>query len=217
MVNSFYDRWNLFFCARHTGGKGAWEWCTTEMVSDADLLANMLSKRSPGFTELYDRYGDSIYRFSLMMSGSVTGAEEVTQETFVHVIENADRFDPARSNTALGWLYGIARNKIRALRVYNSRLAPMIDAQSNKESPDRLFGWSKVAEKTAQAIFCLPTEQREVMVLCGLQEIDYATAAGILDLPIGTVRSRLSRARKSLRRNLSDVGYSLEDLKHEAQ
>lgn len=217
MVNSINERWNLFVHARHTRGKWAWEWCTTEMVSDADLLANMLSKRSPGFTELYTRYGDSIYRFALMMSGSVTSAEEVTQETFVHVIENADRFDSARSNTALGWLYGIARNKIRTMRVYSSRLAPMIDAQSNKESPDRLFGWSKVVEETANAILCLPTEQREVMVLCGLQEIDYATAAGILALPIGTVRSRLSRARESLRRELSDIGYSLEDLKHEAQ
>ncbi|MCH9694677.1 MAG: RNA polymerase sigma factor [Gammaproteobacteria bacterium] len=186
-------------------------------MSDADLLANMLNKRDPGFAELYDRYGDSIYRYALMMLGSVTGAEEVTQETFVHVIENADRFDPARSNTSLGWLYGIARNRIRILRLYNSRLAPMIDAQSNKESPDRLLGWSKVAEETANAILCLPTEQREVMVLCGLQEIDYATAADILDLPIGTVRSRLSRARTSLRGSLSNIGYSLEDLKHEAQ
>ncbi len=187
------------------------------MPSDEELLANLANKRKPGFTVLYKRYSDLIYRYALMVSGSASVAEEATQETFVHVIENATAFDPSRSSTARGWLYGLARNKVRAANRYQGRVAPLADNRSDKDSPDRVVVWSQVADETAAAILRLPLQQREVLVLCGLQEFDYATAATLLELPVGTVRSRLSRARHALRRALGDTGYTLEDLKYEAQ
>lgn len=187
------------------------------MRSDEELLANFSAGRWQGFNEFYDRYSSSIYRYTLVMTGSVSLAEEATQETFMYILENAGVFDSTRSLSALGWLYGIARNKVRskARQLESATILP--EHESNKDSPEIVYGWTQLADKTAAAIRFLPLDQREALVLCGLNEVDYATAAKILEVPIGTIRSRLSRARNALRSSLSDNGFALEDISYETR
>lgn len=188
----------------------------SKMPSDEELLANIAIGRKPGFTRLYRRYSDSIFRYALMVSGSLSLAEEATQDTFVYMIEHAGAFDVQRSPSALGWLYGITRNRVRALTRAHTRSTIVVNQETCAPSVEQAFKWSKAVDATASAILDLDIDQREVIVLCGLQEIDYSTAADILGVPVGTVRSRLSRARQALRLSLSDaIGYKLEEVSGE--
>ncbi len=185
------------------------------MPTDQELLAGISTGRMSGFHKLYQRHSDTLYRFSLMVSGSVSVAEEATQETFVYMLEHPDRFDGARSSSALGWLYGIARNRVRGLLRAQQRLLPETTADAPGCSAERAFHLSAAARVTHSAILQLPVEQREVLVLCGLQQVEYAAAADILDVPVGTVRSRLSRARAALQAVLIEqTGFSAEELSH---
>ncbi len=188
------------------------------MPNDEILLANAAEGREPGLAVFYERYAERVYRYALMMSGSVTVAQDVTQELFVHVLENARGYDRGRSPNSMAWLYGIARNKLRqALRRRLELTGTDTDGSPSSDSPERAYRWSALIADTAKAVRLLPVEQREVLILCGLQEVDYATAAHVLDVPVGTVRSRLSRARSRLRRVLEQNDTSLEEFSYEAR
>ena len=118
----------------------------------------------------------------------------------------------------MAWLYGIARNKLRqALRRRLELTGTDTDGSPSSDSPERAYRWSALIADTAKAVRLLPVEQREVLILCGLQEVDYVTAADALNVPVGTVRSRLSRARSRLRRVLEENDTSLEEFSYEAR
>ena len=165
----------------------------------------------------YERHAARIYRYALMMSGSVSVAEDVTQALFVHVMENAAAYDRGRSRSSVAWLYGIARNKLRSAQRSREVTGTAVETPLAPDSPERAYRWSTLIADTAKAVRTLPVEQREVLVMCGLQEVDYATVAEILNVPVGTVRSRLSRARSRLRAVLDDNETSLEEFSYEAR
>src|SRR5438128_12328719 len=79
--------------------------------SDLDLLRLMMAGDEDAFTQVYRRRQGGVYRFALQMSGSATLAEDVTQEVFMVLIREADRYDPNRGSLA-AYLYGIARNHV---------------------------------------------------------------------------------------------------------
>ncbi len=196
------------------------------MTSDHALIRAVASGDLAGFEALYERYSDRVYRFSLAISGSPSLAEDATQETFVQVMQTADRFVQERSDSATGWIYGICRNQLRPLIRHTQRhrnpggtgsveggerTTPEVSTSPGELSAH--YEWSRSAELIAEAICSLPIEQREVLTLCGLQELDYQTAATILAIPVGTVRSRLSRSRAALRCVLSaHMGSTLEEI-----
>lgn len=196
------------------------------MTSDHALLQAVANGDLAGFEALYERYSARVYRFSLAVSGSRSLAEDATQETFVQVMQTADRFEQERSATAIGWIYGICRNQLRPLLRHAQRHVNPQDEGSNQGNdaaePDASasctelgahYEWSRSAEVIAEAICSLPIEQREVLALCGLQELDYQSAATILAIPVGTVRSRLSRSRQALRCALAArMGGPLEEI-----
>ena len=175
-------------------------------LNDSELLRSMLAGDEEALALLYRRRQGSIYRFALQMSGSKTVAEDVTQEVFLFLMREGHVFDPARGSVS-AFLMGVARNHVlRRLRV-DRVLAPLGDDAdddvplmhaSTDLCPLEDLTRAETIESVRKAVLSLPSKYREVVVLCELQEISYGETAEILGCAIGTVRSRLHRARALL-------------------
>jgi len=169
----------------------------TDDGTDAALLAQAAAGAESAFVELYRRRRDDVYRFALAMAKSRSFAQDVTQEVFLNVWENAARFDPAKG-TARAWLLGCARyvvlDRLRDERRWTDDVPEGVAAC---EGEQLVLAQQRLVRLQA-AIAALPVEFREALVLYELQELSYAECAAALDCPIGTVRSRLHRARALL-------------------
>jgi RNA polymerase sigma-70 factor (ECF subfamily) len=174
--------------------------------TDAALLSAVAAGGAgaeTAFVALYRRRRDDIHRFAFTMARSRTFAQDVTQEVFLNVLENAARFDPAKGSVR-AWLFGCARHvvldRLRAERRWTDEvpeLAQGCDGEQQVLTQQR-------RERLHAAIARLPIEYREALVLCELQELSYAESAAVLECPIGTVRSRLHRARALLTAALAE-------------
>jgi len=181
------------------------------LPSDYDLLRRMKDGDEEAFTMLYRRRQGGIYRYAYQMTGSTAIAEDAVQETFLALIRQAGQLDPARGSIA-GFLYGVARNQVlRALE--RDRPYVLLDAEdlgdrqsglASAEFGDQVAGLAGSQNIAAlrQAILALPPRYREVLVLCEIEELSYAEAAQLLGSAVGTVRSRLHRARAFLLKKL---------------
>ncbi len=180
--------------------------------SDYDLLRRMADGDEEAFTMLYRRRQGGIYRSAHQMSWSPAIAEEAVQEPFLALIRQASRLDPARGSVA-AFLFGVARNQVlRALerdRPYvllesedleNAKAGSAVAAEL--DDPLRKLTRSENIEAMRQAILALPPRYREVLVLCEIEELSYAEAAQLIGSAVGTVRSRLHRARTFLLKKL---------------
>jgi RNA polymerase sigma-70 factor (ECF subfamily) len=173
--------------------------------NDCDLLRLMSGGDEQAFTSLYRTYQAPVYRFALQMSGKAEIAEEVTQDVFMWLMRESRQYKPERG-PLIAYLYGVARNYVmRHLerdRAYSASIDdPESDAADQAASGEDVLGEltrGEQIESLRKAILKLPAPYREVVVLCELHELDYTEAAGILGCPVGTVRSRLHRARTLL-------------------
>jgi RNA polymerase sigma-70 factor (ECF subfamily) len=160
---------------------------------------------------LFRRRQGDIYRFALHMSGAPALADDVTQDVFLIVMREALRYEPGRSSVT-SWLRGIARNCIRQRLDRDARLESLATGPDDQRAlpviqPDPLAEISRM-ERIAmlrRAVLALPIRYREVVVLCDLEELAYADAAESLGCAIGTVRSRLHRARAILAVRLAAI------------
>lgn len=184
---------------------------------DEELLRRMMAGDEDAFVTLYRRRQGGIFRFALQMSGSPAVAEDIVQETFMTLIRDPKRFDPARG-TVSAFLYGIARNYLLRRLQSERAFAPLPDdsgedgpsisskaGSSALENPVDALTRAETIEQVRDAVLSLPTNYREVVVLCDLQDMSYEDAAATLGCAIGTVRSRLHRARALLVSKLSDL------------
>ena len=181
--------------------------------SDPDLLAHAVRGHQDHFTELYNRRQGGIYRFALQMSGSSALAEDVTQETFLVVLTHGTRYDVERGSVA-AFLYGIARNLVMRRLEREGRYQPESNCEDFADEGSVLdeLSRSESIEQVRRAVLSLPPAYREVVVLCDLQEASYEDAAAALDCPVGTIRSRLNRARGMLARKLCSVTDTVRSL-----
>ena len=174
---------------------------TAQKSSDAALLAEAAAGGEAAFVELYRRRRDDVYRFAYALSRSRSFAQDATQEVFLQVLENAGRFDAAKG-TARAWLLGCARHVvIDRLRAEKRRSDEAPEQTTAADHELRVLNEQRLVRLHA-AIARLPLEYREALVLCELAELPYAEAAAVLDCPVGTVRSRLHRARGLLTASL---------------
>jgi len=174
-------------------------------TSDDELLRLTRAGDEKAFLTFYRKHQGAVFRFALQMSGKLEIAEEVTQDVFMVVMSTPQKFDPKRGS-ANAYLYGIARNLVlRSLDKERPYLTVLDDPDGELHS--KLAGEQDLASEVAQterieflrkAVLALPPAYREVVVLCDLTEMDYAAAAEVLGCAIGTVRSRLHRARALL-------------------
>lgn len=184
--------------------------------SDGDLLRLMVAGDDHAFTTVYRRHQPQIYRFALLMSGSVSIAEDVTQEVFLALIREAHRYDPARGPLS-AYLYGIARHQVLRCVERDRSYVPLVEESEEGEevtltpliAPDDPLNdcaRGEVVKRVRQAVLALPPRYREVVVLCDFQEMSYAEAAVVLGCALGTINSRLHRGHALLLEKLRGAG-----------
>ena len=179
-----------------------------DFQDDGQLVDWMIAGEEQGFVVLYRKYQGPVYRFALHICGIRHIAEEVMQETFLSLIRAPQNYHCDRGPLLL-YLFGIARRlawkNARRDRVYeefnNDRELPV----SVPDFADD-FARQHEAKRLRHAILSLPRKYREVIVLCSLQELSYEDAAVVVGSAIGTVRSRMHRARQLLLRKLTEGG-----------
>ena len=174
--------------------------------TDNELLAAMLLGDEEALATLYRRRQGGIYRFALQMSGSTSLSEDVTQEVFMILMRAGGSYDETRGSLS-AFLFGVARNLVRQRLGREQFYVSMHDEDGERmtgeefqsgDSPLDELSRGEAIESVRRAVLSLPARYREVVVLCELQEMSYAEAASALDCAIGTVRSRLHRARAML-------------------
>ncbi len=175
--------------------------------SDTELLQGMRAGDEEALTALYRRRQPGIYRFALQMSGSQELAEDITQEVFMVLIREAHTFDPVRGSLS-AFLMGIARHHVLRRLQRERFYVSMNEVPDNHNLSGQEFvtafgpldeiSRTEAIEAVRRAVLALPERYREVVVLCDLQEMSYGETAEMLGCAIGTVRSRLHRARALL-------------------
>ena len=195
-------------------------------VSDSELVRMMAAGDSEAFAALYSRYQATVYRFCRQMLGSTDAAEDITHDVFIALAKDAGRFNAAIASLTT-YLYGIARNLIYERHRRNRvRREVDIDAVGNGAAfhvewdPTTTLARTQMVRHLRLAILHLPLGYREVVVLCELNGLSYEQAATIVKCPVGTIRSRLSRARRMLIqrcRALLSVNEHSADLKEGRQ
>jgi len=176
-------------------------------VDDAVLLERVQRGDEAAFTALYERHQRPIYRYAMHMCGPAA-ADDVVQDTFLALIRQGRGFDSAKGTVA-AYLFGIARHHVikriadLGFRVSDFEDAENTEAANPQPSPLQDLERSEAVTLVRDAIRTLPPAYREVIVLCELEEMDYADAAAVLGCPIGTVRSRLHRGRALLTQKLA--------------
>lgn len=146
------------------------------------------------------------------MTGSIVAAEDVTQEVFLAFMQSLDRFDESRGSVST-YLYGVARNMSRHRLRKEARLisdenqieGPSLDPD---DDPAQLAMRLESAARVRRYIRGLSSRYREVLILCDLEELSYEDAAAALGTRVGTVRSRLHRARQMLAERLMGSGVA---------
>ena len=191
------------------------QWCLpqmdlnhAELEDDTRLLCLMMDGEERGFVDLYRKYQGPVYRFALQICGIRHIAEEVTQETFLSLIRAPQNYHCDRGPLLL-YLFGIARRL-----VWKNARRDRLHEEFNKDRelpvsmPDFADDVARQheAKRLRHAILSLPRKYREVIVLCSLQELSYEGAAMVVGAAIGTVRSRMHRARQLLLRKLTEGG-----------
>ncbi len=186
-------------------------------LTDSELLRLMLSGNEDALALLYRRRHNGIYRFALQMSGSQQVAEDVTHDVFLFLMKDGHVFDSARGSVS-SFLFGVARNYVLRRFRREQSTVPFGDDEDDQsfdqmcDQPGQLDDLTRAEsiENVRRAVLSLPERYREVVVLCELQELSYGETAEILGCAIGTVRSRLHRARALLLAKLRPAQKSSE-------
>ena len=173
-------------------------------IEDRDLLRRFQAGDRDAFTEIYRAHHRAVFRFALMMTADQTKAGDLTQDTFVWLVHHPASFDPLRGE--LGpFLVGVARKLLARRRSEEQRWVPFDDAAPMVDETEPGPDLDEIARLRA-AIAALPERYRVVVVLCDLEEKSYEEASAMVECPVGTVRSRLHRARALLARKLLGKG-----------
>lgn len=158
------------------------------------------------FRELFDGHVRAVYNHAFRLIGDWSAAEDVVSLTFLEAWRLRERVDTDEGAGSLRpWLLGIAtnvaRNVRRAARRHEGALARLPDAEPEPDFAEGVTARLADRERLARVVAALRSlrrAEREVLALCVWSGLDYAQAAAALDVPVGTVRSRLSRARRKL-------------------
>lgn len=195
---------------------------TTSSREDVDLIERCQRGQTAAYGELVRRYQDRVFNVCWRMCGNRADAEDLTQDAFVKALKAIDRFD-GRS-AFYTWLFRIAVNLVISERRKKSRGRTVsLDSPGKDRNGEPARSWADerlvsgegdpddriLREErralVADALAALEEDHRVVVVLRDLESLDYHQIADILSLPIGTVKSRLHRARLALRERLSPI------------
>ena len=177
--------------------------------SDEQLLSDYRHGDKPSFARLVNRYQRELYHFLVRFLGNRASAEDVFQETFLQVHQSAEQFDPQRRFRP--WLFTIAANKARDLIRSQARrptnplqasISPGDDEsgefidlmQSTAELPSEPMERQELQQLVHNTVTSMPEHLREILLLSYFHQFPYKQISEILDIPLGTVKSRLHAA-----------------------
>lgn len=182
-------------------------------MDDAELIAAARQGDAVAFSRLFSEFERPIFRYAAHLCGR-DAADDIVQETFLALLRGPAGYDPQKG-TAGNYLFGIARHFV--LRRLGGKEAATftLDEDDTRESwadegqPSVLDSLSRAEtiQAVRAAIATLPAPYREVIVLCELQDMSYADAAAVAQCPVGTVRSRLHRAKDLLMAKLAPTRH----------
>ena len=183
----------------------------TDPATDTDLLRQMRAGTAAAFQALYRRHQGPLYRFALLRSGSGDTAADIVQDVFMGLLTDSFKFDPLRGALP-NFLFGVARNLILKHEAPRQRLASLtpldedgfdeFDPGSEQHEPLGRLLSNELADEVRRALSLLPPHHRDAIILYEMHDLSYQEIAEICQVDIGTVRSRLSRARAALVKRL---------------
>jgi RNA polymerase sigma-70 factor, ECF subfamily len=166
-----------------------------------------------GIRSVYAAYGPVLYRFAMRSLGDRGLAEEAVQETFVRACRAADRFDEELGSLRT-WLYAIARNVVIDLyraRSVRPRLAEVIKPDNVTIVMDETFDRVLMTWQVEDGLRRLSTEHRSALIEVHCKDHAYREVAVHLSVPVGTVKSRVYYAMKTMRLALEELGWPYDD------
>jgi RNA polymerase sigma-70 factor (ECF subfamily) len=164
------------------------------------LLRDARRGREPAFLRLFDDHHLPLFRFAWRLTGSAAEAEDIVQECFLALLRPECGFDPSRTNIRT-YLFGAVRNQ--ALKRLRRREQADMPEGVDHRTPESEALRGEMAAAVAAAIADLPESQREVLLLAHYEQLPLAEIADITQLEITAVKSRLQRARATLRETLA--------------
>ena len=183
--------------------------------TDEQLILQFQNEDKGAYVEIVMRYKDRLVNFLYRFTGNRETAEDISQETFLKLYKNKDKYSEiAKFST---WLYTIALNEARSnFRKENKHSAVSINdfyedshndyqIRSDDYNPEEDANAETESFYIQKAINSLNEIHREIIVLRDIEELDYEEIAKTLDIPLGTVRSRINRARESLKVSLDSI------------
>ncbi|RPF27646.1 RNA polymerase sigma factor SigE [Georgenia muralis] len=161
----------------------------------------------PSWEQIVTEHSPRVYRLAYRLTGNRADAEDLTQETFVRVFRSLHSYQPGNFD---GWLHRITTNLFldQARRRSRLRLDPIgeaterLPAARDTDEPERGFEHAHLDLDVQAALDALPPRYRAAVVLCDIEGLSYEEIAATLDIKMGTVRSRIHRARAMLREQL---------------
>ncbi|MFK4037119.1 RNA polymerase sigma factor [Nonomuraea wenchangensis] len=171
---------------------------------------------SDRFAELFTQHGPGLKRYVIRRLG-VEPADDIVAETFAQAFQHLESYDVARGDER-SWLYGIATNLIgqhrrREIALYRalSRTGADPVVEPFTDDVERRVAAGAARQRLAKALAGLSRAHRDTLLLVMWAELTYEEAAAALGIPVGTVRSRMNRARSALRRALRGLDPAAED------
>lgn len=161
------------------------------------------------FKDLFDQYKNLVFKVAFLILGDKHEAEDTLQEVFIQVYRSLHTYNPQKGAFTT-WLYRITVNQsMKHKRKQRVIVVPLDDLTTTCSSLS-VSGMDEIAdsEQIRQAIKRLCDQQRTVLILRYFSELSYEEISRILEVPIGTVKSRLARAIKALQRELSDGHFT---------
>ena len=176
--------------------------------ADADLMHKVAAGNEKAFRTLTERHAKRVFAMLWRLCADRSDAEDLTQETFLRVWRNAEKWTPdARLET---WLYRIAYNLFIDSRRREKLQTTVLDDElhSDGDTPEQALMRKSDAERVERAMNSLPDRQKEALVLCYYQGLKAKDAAEILSVTQGALESLLFRARQTMKEILSAKGGS---------
>ncbi|MFN6164799.1 MAG: RNA polymerase sigma factor [Planctomycetota bacterium] len=178
------------------------------MNDEEELIQLALDGQSAAFETLVRRYQDRLYTAMISIVGNTDEAEDVVQEAFIQAYLKLDTFQ--QNSRFFTWIYRIAfkfalarrRRKRGVLSLDESRENTGSEPVSNGESPDDRLSRNEDVQLVHQALALVSEDHRSILVLREMEDLAYEEIADVLGISIGTVRSRLNRARAALKQQL---------------
>ncbi len=174
-------------------------------MNDEQIIERVLRGDADAYRLLVERHERSVFGFVHGMVRNVSDVEDLAQEVFMAAFKNLGSFDARRAKFST-WLLTIAHNRCcNHLKRRSQRSSDMNEVMSGLPSPDKATANRETWDRLDEALNNMSIEQRTAFILAEIQQIPVAEIAAMEGLPLGTVKSRISRAKERLRRELKDL------------